>query len=200
MVATLTRVAADRATDAAVIEASLRDPALFGVLFDRYASQLNRYAHRRLGAQFAEDVVAEAFTVAFTRRGRYDLAYEDARPWLFGILTKEIAMQRRREVARYRALARVFGDVSEDNLAERVSADVTAQAARGRLSAALAGLSMGDRNVLLLVAWGDLSYEQVAHALDIPVGTVRSRLNRARQKVRTSLGGINPTHVPEEGP
>ncbi|MEV6924467.1 RNA polymerase sigma factor [Dactylosporangium sp. NPDC051485] len=173
MAAALTSVTADEATDAAVIEASRRDPALFGVLYDRYAAQLYRYAHRRLGAQLAEDVVAEAFAAAFTRRDRYNVAYEDARPWLFGILTKEIGTQRRREVAHNRMLARSFAEVTGDDLADRVSAEVTARAAHGRLSAALAGLSAGDRDVLLLVAWGDLRYEEVAYALAIPVGTVR---------------------------
>jgi RNA polymerase sigma-70 factor (ECF subfamily) len=192
MAATLTALAAQEATDAQVIAASLSDRAVFGVLYDRYAAQLYRYAHRRLDTQIAEDVVAETFAAAFAKRDRYDVTYGDARPWLFGILAKEIATQRRREVARYRALARIGADVAEASLADRVSADITAQAARGRLGAALAALSTGDREVLLLVAWGDLSYEEVAQALSIPVGTVRSRLNRARQKVRAALGGVNP--------
>ncbi|MBB4912791.1 RNA polymerase sigma factor [Actinophytocola algeriensis] len=55
------------------------------------------------------------------------------------------------------------------------------------LGAALAGLSSGDRDVLLLVGWERLSYEEVAQALDIPIGTVRSRLNRARKQVRAAL-------------
>ena len=61
-------------------------------------------------------------------------------------------------------------------------------AAQGPLAGALAALSAGDRHVLLLVAWADLGYQEVAEALGIPVGTVRSRLNRARRKVRTALG------------
>jgi RNA polymerase sigma-70 factor (ECF subfamily) len=61
-------------------------------------------------------------------------------------------------------------------------------AAQGPLAGALAGLSAPDRHVLLLVAWAELTYQEVAEALDIPVGTVRSRLNRARRKVRTALG------------
>ncbi|MEV5903435.1 sigma factor-like helix-turn-helix DNA-binding protein, partial [Streptomyces sp. NPDC052127] len=70
-----------------------------------------------------------------------------------------------------------------------------AQAAQGRLAGALAGLSRGDRDVLLLVAWADLGYQEVAEALSIPVGTVRSRLNRARRKVRLALGDADPTFV-----
>jgi RNA polymerase sigma factor (sigma-70 family) len=204
MVVTLTRMAASQASDAAVIEASLADPDLFAVLYDRYATQLYRYAHRRLGPESAEDAVAEAFADAFARRRRYDGERVDARPWLFGILTKEIAGHRRREEARYRAMARApgrdGGQLDRDGLAEQVTANVTAQAVRGALGTALAGLSAGDRNVLLLVAWGDLSYEEVAHALGIPIGTVRSRLNRARRKVRAALGGADPTNVIEETP
>ncbi len=198
MAASLTGVAAEPATDAEIIKGSQNEPALFGVLYDRYAQQLYRYAHRRLGAQTAEDLVAEVFAVAFSRRDRFDTAYQDARPWLFGILTKEISRHHRREIARYRAWERAGADGVTDGHADQVSADVTARAARARLRAALSKLSTGDRDVLLLIAWGELRYEEVAHALDIPVGTVRSRLNRARQKVRTCLGGVNPTTIPEE--
>jgi RNA polymerase sigma factor (sigma-70 family) len=82
--------------------------------------------------------------------------------------------------------------VYTDSPADRVDADVTAQSSRGELALALASLSAGDRDVLLLVAWGDFSYEEVARALNIPIGTVRSRLNRARRKVRAALGDVNP--------
>ena len=193
MAAALTPVTASSASDAAVIEASLRDPDAFAVLYDRYAPALYRYAYRRLGPDTAEDVVAGAFAAAFAGRHRYDIAHQDARPWLFGILSKEIAGHRRREDARYRALARVPVTDTDESLADRVSATVTAGAARARLAGALAQLSTGDRSVLLLVAWGDLTYDQVAQALSIPVGTVRSRLNRARRKVRAALGGTDPT-------
>ena len=70
---------------------------------------------------------------------------------------------------------------------DQVAADVTAGAMRGLLAAALAGLSAGDRDVLLLIAWEQLTYDETAHALGIPVGTVRSRLNRARSAVRAAL-------------
>ncbi len=79
-----------------------------------------------------------------------------------------------------------------------MAADVTAQSARRALSGALAGLAPGDRDVLLLIAWEDLTYEQVAAALEIPVGTVRSRLNRARSRARAALGGADPTLTFEE--
>ena len=179
--------------DAAIIAESRVDPERFAVLYDRYAGQLYRYAGRRLGHADAEDMVAATFLAAFRARGRFDATRPDARPWLFGILTKELAKQHRKERARLRAIARACTDASEAGHAEAVAADVTACAARQQLAQALAVLAPADRSVLLLIAWCDLTYDEVAQALAIPIGTVRSRLNRARRKVREALGGNDPT-------
>jgi RNA polymerase sigma-70 factor (ECF subfamily) len=153
---------------------------------------LYRYVSRRMGPEIAEDLVGETFLVAFAGRSGYDLSYADARPWLFGIVTHLISRHRRTEAAHYRALQRspIEGVAESDD--DRVAAGVTARAARPQLARALAGLPARDRNVLLLVAWSDLSYEEVAQALGVPIGTVRSRLNRARRKVRAVLGDSNP--------
>jgi RNA polymerase sigma-70 factor (ECF subfamily) len=175
--------------DALLIRASWDDPDRFAALYDRYAAQLYRYAYRRIGAAAAEDVVAEAFLAAFRRRHTYDLSRPDARPWLFGILTRELGRHERAERAHYRALARsAASSTPADSPADAVVDRVSAGAARNQLAAALAALPARDRDVLLLVAWGDFAYGDVASALDIPVGTVRSRLNRARRKVRDALG------------
>jgi RNA polymerase sigma-70 factor (ECF subfamily) len=186
-------------TDAQVIALSVDDPELFSAIYERYAATLYRYAFRRLGEEGAEDVVASAFLAAFRARRRYDYGRPEARPWLFGILTREIAQCRRVEAARYRALARAApadpAHTVADGFAERVVTDVAAQAARGRLGAALAGLPARDRDTLLITAWAGLSYEEAALALGIPVGTVRSRLNRARRRMRDTLGGADPTGV-----
>lgn len=189
---------ADGPADSAAIGASLRDPEQFAVLYDRYSAVLHRYAGRRVGGEDAEDVVAATFLAAFRARPRYDLARLDARPWLFGILTKEIARRRRTEQARFRALAKTCADRPAAGHADQVAADVSAQAARRAVAAALARLAPAERDVLLLIAWGELSYAEIAEALAIPVGTVRSRLNRARRKVREALGGTDPTAVSEE--
>ncbi|MFE3451370.1 RNA polymerase sigma factor [Nonomuraea sp. NPDC059194] len=181
-----------RARDDELIRDSLADPEQFAELFDRYSGMLYRYVSRRLGPEPAEDLVGETFLVAFSKRHRYDTSYTDARPWLFGILTKLLSRHHRGEAARYRALLRVPQDGVAESPAERVASGVTAQAARPLLARALAALPARDRDVLLLVAWGDLAYEEVAQALSIPVGTVRSRLNRARRKVRAALGDTNP--------
>ena len=189
----MTMVTSVRSDDSALIAESLRRPEAFAELFDRYSGLLYRYTSRRLGPESAEDLVGDTFAIAFAKRARYDTSYADARPWLFGILTKLISRHRRREAARYRAWERSTPPaVYVDSPADRVAEGVTAQASRGELALALAALPGGDRDVLLLVAWGDFTYEEVARALDIPIGTVRSRLNRARRKVRAALGDVNP--------
>jgi RNA polymerase sigma factor (sigma-70 family) len=175
------------ATDAEVLAAAVTDPDRFAVLYDRYAQQLYAYARRRLGHEIAQDVIAETFIAAFKARARYQHTRPDAKAWLYSILTKQIALHHRNEVARFRMLARLQPDRLSEGHADRVSESASAQAARAPLIGALNKLSNRDRDVLLLVAWEDLTYEQVADVLGIPVGTVRSRLNRARRKIRKAL-------------
>lgn len=184
--------------DAAAISQSRHEPEAFAVLYDRHAAAIYRYVARRLGAAAADDIVAECFLAAFGRRDSYDLGQSDARPWLYGIAANVIGKHRRAELRLLRALARTGTDPVAESHADRVDNRVTAQAASRALAAALAGLSPGDREVLLLIAWADLSYEEVAQALSIPAGTVRSRLNRARRKTREALGGCDPTLLHEE--
>ncbi|SDL57364.1 RNA polymerase sigma-70 factor, ECF subfamily [Nonomuraea maritima] len=181
-----------RGADSELVSASLTEPEAFAELFDRYSAMLYRYVAKRLGPDHAEDLVGETFLIAFSRRRSYDLIYTDARPWLFGILTKLVSRHHRKEAARYRALLRAPVDSAVESPADRVAAGVSAQAVRADLAGALAALPAKDRDVLLLIAWGDLTYEEVAQALGIPVGTVRSRLNRGRRKVRAALGDTNP--------
>lgn len=182
------------ATDAELIKASLRVPERFALIFDRHAPHIQRYLARRLGQQVADDLVAETFLAAFAKRERYDATRHDARPWLYGIATNLVGQHRRDEVRRGRALAD-GPDVGDH--ADRVTADVAARGLRPVLAGALAALSAEDRDVLLLVAWEQLSYLEVAEALSVPVGTVRSRLNRARRKVREALGTHNHAEVEE---
>jgi RNA polymerase sigma-70 factor, ECF subfamily len=177
--------AATVANDAEVVAGSLEQPELFARLYDRYAPDIHRYAARRLGETAADDITADTFLTAFRIRARYDRTRPSARPWLYGIAANLIGKQRRAEVRALRALARTGHDPVAASWVEDTDSRVAAQ---GPLADALAALSAGDRHVLLLVAWADLTYQEVAEALDLPVGTVRSRLNRARRKVRTALG------------
>ena len=175
-------------TDAQVIAASLHDPEEFTQVYDRHAAVIHRYLLRRLGAEVAEDLTADTFTAAFRSRSRFDATQgETARPWLYGIASNLAARHRRDEVRGLRALARTGIDPVAHSWVEQADQRLVAQASNRPLAQALADLSPGDRDVLLLVAWADLSYTEVAQALQLPVGTVRSRLNRARRKVRAAL-------------
>jgi len=173
--------------DAAIIRRSLREPERFAAIFDRHAPHIMRYLAHRLGRQAADDLVAETFLVAFGGRKKYDLDRPDARPWLYGIATNLVRRRQREDGREYRLRAAIVPEPDADGHADRVAEQVTAAAMNQLLGAALAELSSGDRDVLLLVAWEGLTYDEVAQALDIPVGTVRSRLNRARRQVRAAL-------------
>lgn len=172
--------------DSAVIAASLVDPAAFGAIFDRHYAHINRYLARRVGPALADELAAETFVIAFRSRGRYDRSAADARPWLFGIAANLARRHWRTERRRLRAYARSGIDPVGDESAE-VDSRLDAAAAGPQLAAALASLSGRDREVLLLFAWADLSYEEISAALAIPVGTVRSRLSRARARIRELL-------------
>ena len=176
------------AGDAALIERSWQEPEAFAAIFARHAPGVHRFAARRLGAGLAGAVGGEGLLGAFRRRAGYDLAYPDARPWLYGIATNVIHRHRHAERRAYQVLARTGTDPVADSATDDALARVAAGAQRRQLAAALAGLPAADRDTLLLWAWGGLSYSEVARALQIPGGTVRSRLNRARRKLRRALG------------
>jgi len=174
-------------SDAEIITQSGREPERFADIFDRYYAQIHGYAARRLGHGLADDVAAEAFLVAFERRGRYHASRLDARPWLYGIASNLIARHHRAEKRRYRAMARVACRDATKGHADEIAAMLDAEAFRAPLAAALARIADRDREVLLLVAWAGLTSEQAGEALGIPSGTARSRLHRARTLLRAAL-------------
>ena len=172
--------------DNQVIEASLADADCFTAIFERHFDAIYSYAARRLGASLADDVSAAVFIEAFAGRTRFDLSQPDARPWLYGIATNLIRRHHRSEARRLKAYARAAGTTASDAL--DLDGRVDAAAAAPQLAAALQALAAPDRDALLLFAWADLSYEAIAIATDVPVGTVRSRIHRARARLRTELG------------
>ncbi|MEV0400010.1 RNA polymerase sigma factor [Actinoallomurus sp. NPDC050550] len=175
-------------SDSAVIAQSRDDPERFSMIFDRYFVEIRRYIASRLGDGPADDVAAETFLAAFAQRHRYDAARPQARAWLYGIATNLLRRHRRAEARAYRLLERAPVETDSGGHADRIAMQVSAQRMQPRLAAGLAGLSAGDRDVLLLVAYGELSYDEVALALGIRVGTVGSRLNRARRHLRQTIG------------
>ncbi|GAA2683724.1 sigma-70 family RNA polymerase sigma factor [Actinosynnema pretiosum subsp. pretiosum] len=174
----------DRDTD----RPDLSDPVrAFGALFDRHARALHGYLRRRVG-DLADDLVAETFLVAYQSRAGYDPARGTARAWLHGIAANLLRRHLRQEVRGLRAFARAGVDVTGDGAADdhggRVAERVDAAVAARRLAGALAALEPGDRDVLLLTSWAGLDATEVAGALGIPAGTVRSRLHRVRGRLR----------------
>ncbi|GAT66693.1 DNA-directed RNA polymerase sigma-70 factor [Planomonospora sphaerica] len=188
-------------SDAALLELSRRSPERFGEIYDRYVGEIHAYLGRRLDRQAADDLTAEVFLAAFRKRETFDPERGSVRPWLYGFATNLIASHRRNEIRRLAALQRNAAayDGADDGHEERVVVRVDAVSAQGRLAAELRALSDGDRDVLLLSALGELSHEEVARALDIPYGTVGSRLSRARRKLRAALGGVNPLSGGSDG-
>ncbi|RBY93696.1 RNA polymerase subunit sigma-70 [Blastococcus sp. TF02-8] len=185
-------------SDAELMARSLDDPEAFAPLFDRHAATVHRYLGRRVG-DLADDLLSETFLVAFRRRASYRADHLEVRPWLLGIATNLVHGHVRTEQRRYRALAREAARPPGHPDDPGDSADrLDAEALRGPLAAALAGLERRDRDALLLLAWGQLGYEEIAAVLDVPVGTVRSRLHRARRRTRAALGGVFPIDAPEE--
>jgi RNA polymerase sigma-70 factor (ECF subfamily) len=172
-------------SDAATIAASVRDPARFGALFDRHATILYRYLVRRVGRDHADALLGELFLIAFEKRATYDCERPNARPWLYGIATNLIARHRRSEARRIRASARLLArQRAEADEVDIVSAALDAQELWPHIADAVTALPSKERDVLLLYVWEELGYDEIAAALDIPIGTVRSRLNRARTRLR----------------
>jgi RNA polymerase sigma factor (sigma-70 family) len=174
----------DPDSDAAVIAASMADPSRFGVLFDRHATALFRYLARRVGPDEADGLLGELFRIAFERRHTFDRARESARPWLYGIATNLVARQRRGEARRLRATARLVAEHTSVDVAATVAASVDAGELWPRVAEAIATLPDAERDALILFVWEQLGYEEIATALGVPIGTVRSRLNRTRRRLR----------------
>ncbi|WP_433146174.1 RNA polymerase sigma factor [Actinomadura nitritigenes] len=175
-------------TDLDMVAGFRRDPERFTDVHDRYFRDVYRYVAGRLDAQTAEDIAAETFCLAFGKRDRFDPRRGSLRAWLFGIATNLVAQHRRKEARRYRALARSAGDApTVGSHEDRVVTETAASRMRPQLAKALASLSPGERDVVLLVALAELSYDEVADALGIPQGTVGSRLSRARKKLHDAI-------------
>jgi RNA polymerase sigma-70 factor (ECF subfamily) len=161
--------------------------------FEAEFASLHRYLARRLGGATADDLAAETFAVAFRTWDRLDPA-RPVRPWLYGIAANLVRHHWRKERRMLRAYARTGVDpvlAQEDETVARADAD----ARHRELAAALAGLRRDEREILLLHAWAELSDSEIADALDVPSGTVKSRLSRTREKLRNQLTEVGQEPV-----
>lgn len=185
------RAKTQASSDGEAIAASLQDPARFRLVFDRHATAVYRYLYRRVGPDAVEELTSDTFTTAFDLRERF--RSEDALPWLYGIAANVLRRHRRTEIRRQRAYARANSLVAIDSADDRIEDRLDAAASSPKLFAALEQLEQGDRDVLLLFAWEDLSYQEIADSLEIAIGTVASRLSRARRVMRECLNDDRPT-------
>jgi RNA polymerase sigma factor (sigma-70 family) len=188
-----------QASDADLIARSAAEPELFTAVFDRHSAEILRYVYARLGPDLAEDVTAETFLAAFQSRRRYDSAWSDARPWLYGIAVRQIGRHRRAEARRLRLLRSALADVPVEDHGDRAAERLTAALLRPRLAAAVAALPPRDRELLLLVAWAELSYADAAAALGTTSSAVKARLHRIRVRMRQELGGSDPMNEEQDG-
>ena len=188
-------------SDAELLARASGQPDLFGVVFDRHFATIHRYLERRVGRDGADELSSEVFRIAFEQRMRFRPVHQSALPWLYGLATN-LALKRWRGDARHsRALGRLEAESRTGEPGDLDGADdrLAASASRARILAALAQLATADRDVVVLVAWEELTYEEVATALDIPLGTVRSRLNRARRVLREHLPDFGNEQVTVDG-
>ena len=176
---------------------SLNEPKAFTPIFDRHFDAVHRYLHRRAGRDVADELAAETFAIAFERRTSCR-GTGSALPWLYGIATNLLRRRWRAERRQLRAFARSGVDRwvnYEDEAASRVD-----DAALGaRLAGALATMRRSERDALLLYALAGLSYGEIAIALDVPVGTVRTWLHRAREVARQELAEQAPRSLANSG-
>ena len=172
-------------TDSEIIRRSLQQPAAFAELFERHARSINAFASYRVGRHAAQDVLSEVFLVAFRRRADFDTDVESAAPWLLGIASRLIRRHRAVEAKHWRSFVASLSQQEHSSLGglDDALSRVDAEREVETLKARIAALAPKDRETLLLYAWQGMSYDEIAAALAIPVGTVRSRLNRVRRRL-----------------
>jgi RNA polymerase sigma-70 factor (ECF subfamily) len=158
-----------------------------GLLFERHARAVYNFCFRRTGSwSLAEDLTAEVFLVAWRRRNAVVLTSETAsvRPWLLGVALNLNRNRRRSDRRASAAIARLDPGASESAFSDEVVGRLADERQMAEVLAVFDQLPVREQQVLALCAWADLSYEDCALALDVPVGTVRSRLSRARAHLR----------------
>jgi RNA polymerase sigma factor (sigma-70 family) len=179
------------ATDAELIRHSLEDPEEFREVFERHYESVRRFAQRVVGRDVGEEIAAQTFLIAFQRRVTYDVGYPSARSWLFGIAYNVLRHHLRAERSQHDLLARVPSEREATDPIETEALDAARLAPI--LRDALSKLREEQRSPFVLVALGELTYRETADVLAIPVGSVRSRIHRARATLRELLSDVRET-------
>lgn len=178
------------------------DPDAFRELFDEHVRSVYNHAFRLAGTwSVAEDVVSLTFLEAWRLRDRVDVDAEGGslRPWLLGIATN-VARNVRRAARRYDGvLARLPREEVVPDFADEVTNRINDRERLALVRTALEALRKPEREVLALCVWSGLDYAEAAEALGVPVGTVRSRLSRARKKLQKLVATESSDHPKKIG-
>lgn len=166
--------------------ASAADRTTIGLLFERHGERLRRYLTGRVGPDHADDVLSEVFLAACRRWTGYDPGRGSEIAWLFGIATTAVRSHARDEARHLRRVLALCADrpVATGESSEDSADRIDAQRRLRRLLPDLRAIDPLDRDILLLVAWAGLTPTDVAASLGLPAATVRSRLHRARHRLR----------------
>ncbi len=175
--------------DSEIVRSSLEEPELFESLFDHHHRAIWRYLARVGGPDRADDLAGEVFTIAFARRDGYDPRRGSVRAWLYGIAANLLRTRFRSDGRQARAFRRAASLTAADPSAtDAVDDQLCREAQLTEVLDALSQLPAMDREVITLFVWGELSYEEIAATLGVELGTVRSRLARARERLRELAG------------
>ena len=177
-------------------EAQRGSTAAFAELFDRHADAVYRYTVVRLHQpQAAEEVVSVVFAEAWRQRHRIELLDGSLRPWLFGVARNQASRTTRQHVRQLRRDQLLVAGAVPDHAAA-VADGIDAARDLGRVLDAIDELPDEGREPLVLHVWGELSHEQIARELGVSVGTVKSRIHRARRRLATALDAPDEPSAP----
>jgi RNA polymerase sigma factor (sigma-70 family) len=175
-------------SDAELITHSMTEPRCFAPLFERHAVVVHRYLAAKADSTDVEDLVSETFLTAFSSRGHFDTSHLCALPWLLGIANNVLRHHWRSESRRQSRLRRVVPLTDTTDPTDQLVEHLDTRANESEFAVAFASLSEPQRETLILIGDLGLSYEDAALALGVPIGTIRSRMNRARARLRELLG------------
>jgi RNA polymerase sigma factor (sigma-70 family) len=164
------------------------DAHSFGIIFERHANRIYNHCFRRVASwEMAEDLTSTVFLEAWRKREAVHFVEQSALPWLLGVATN-VCRNGARSLFRHKAaLGRLTSRGTDvDDEAGRVDERLDSESQMRLVLEQLQQLSHEDREIIELSAWDGLGYDEIAVALDIPVGTVRSRLSRARTRLRNN--------------
>jgi RNA polymerase sigma factor (sigma-70 family) len=177
------------------------DAQAFGDLFELHARAIYNFCFRRTANWAeAEDAMSEVFLVAWRRRAQVAFTSDGERvlPWLLGVAVNVLRNRQRSRRRAVAALARVDPRLTEPDFTDDVDGRLSDEREMREVLGVFERLAPQEQDVLALCAWGELGYEDASVALGVPIGTVRSRLSRARSHLRELVDGSG--HEREDEP